>query len=55
MQMIEWMTANWEAVVLAIGALLGAAVAIAKLTPTKKDDVIVEKAQQVFDSLTKKK
>ena len=53
--MIEWLTANWEAIILAFGALLGAAVAIAKLTPTKKDDVIVEKAQQVFDTLTKKK
>lgn len=53
--MIEWITSNWEAIVLAVGALLGAAVAISKLTPTTKDDVVVEKAQQVFNSLSNKK
>ena len=53
--MIEWMTANWEGLLLAMGAFLGAAAAIAKLTSTKKDDAVVEKVQQVFDSLTKKK
>lgn len=53
--MIEWITANWEGVLLACGALIGLFVAIAKLTPTKKDDVVAEKAQQVFNSLTNKK
>lgn len=52
--MIEWVTANWELCLGAVGALLALFVSIAKLTPTKTDDAIADKAKQVFDSVTKK-
>jgi hypothetical protein len=52
--MIEHVTTNWELYVAAVGALIGLAVAIAKLTPTKKDDEIVGRVKDTFDSLTKK-
>ena len=52
--MIEWITLNWELCMAAVGALIALFVAVAKLTPNKKDDVVAEKAKQVFDSVTKK-
>lgn len=52
--MIEHITANWELYVGALGALIGLAVAIAKLTPNKKDDEIIGKVKTTFDNFTKK-
>lgn len=52
--MMEFITANWELLIGAAGAAVALFVAIAKLTSTKKDDAIAEKAQEVFNSLTKK-
>lgn len=52
--MIEHVTTNWELYVGAVGALIGLALAIAKLTKNTKDDEIVGKVKTTFDSLTKK-
>ena len=52
--MIEHVTANWELYIAAVGAFLGLAMAITKLTTTKKDDEIVGRVKDTFDSLTKK-
>lgn len=50
---MEWNTANITVIVLAI---LGAASAIAKITPTKSDDNIISKIYKLihFFGLTKK-
>lgn len=53
--MIEWLTANWEGIVLVIGAVIGVGVAIAKLTPNTTDDAVVGKIKSVFDSIFTKK
>ena len=52
--MMEFVTANWELLLGAVGAAIALFVAIAKITTTKKDDAIAEKAQEVFNSITKK-
>lgn len=52
--MIEYVTANWELCIGIVGAAIALFVAIAKITSTKKDDAIAEKAQEVFNSITKK-
>ena len=43
MQIWNWITQNWEAVVAAIGAVIIAARVIVKLTPTNTDNVWLEK------------
>lgn len=53
--MIEFITQNWEGIVAAIGALIALGVAIAKLTPTTKDDTVLGKIKEIFDKLFTKK
>lgn len=53
--MIEWITLNWEGVVMVIGAVIAVAVAVAKLTPNTTDDAVVGKAKSIFDSIFNKK
>lgn len=53
--MIEWITLNWEGIVIAAGAIIAVAVAIAKLTPNTTDDVVVGKVKSIFDSIFTKK
>lgn len=53
--MIEWITANWEGIVVAVGAVIALAVAIAKLTPNTTDDAVVGKIQSIFNSIFTKK
>ena len=56
MEYINWMLANWNDVVVAVLAVLGAFSAVAKITPTKSDDVWVEKLYNMVHvlGLTKK-
>ena len=53
--MVEWITNNWVAVSAAIGLLLTALIAIAKLTPTDKDDTIIAKIKAFYDKFFPKK
>jgi len=48
MKYIEMIVANWDTIVTVILAVIGAASAIAAVTPTPKDDKIVSKIQTVF-------
>ena len=38
---MEWLMANWQQVITAILAVLGAASVVAKLTPTEADDKVI--------------
>ena len=40
---MSWFAENWVAVVAALTAVVGAARIIVKLTPTPKDDTVIEK------------
>ena len=46
---MDWITANWVNVLAAFGTLVAAAGAIARLTPTKKDDEIVGIIKKFLD------
>lgn len=52
--MIEYITANYELIIGLVGALIGVAVIVAKLTPNTTDDTVVGKIKAVYDKLTKK-
>jgi len=52
--MFGYVAANWELCLGIVGAAIGLFVAISKLTSTKKDDAIAEKAQQMFNLIIKK-
>jgi hypothetical protein len=52
--MIEYITANYELIIGLVGALIGVAVIVSKLTPNTTDDTVVGKIKDVFDKLTKK-
>lgn len=47
--MIEFAKDNWVEIFAAIGVFLTFATAVAKLTPSPKDDRIVAKIKKVFD------
>jgi hypothetical protein len=47
--MIEYVQENWVELFAAVGVFLTFATAVAKLTPTPKDDKIVAKVRKVFD------
>lgn len=53
---MNWITSNWVDLIQAVLALLGAFSLIAKLTPTKSDDKIVDSVLRVIHTfgLTKK-
>lgn len=46
---MNYVIENWDAIVVALLAVVGAASVIAKLTPTTKDDEIVAKIKAVLD------
>lgn len=48
---MEWVTQNWGEILVAVLAVLGAASAIAKLTPTQADDVVVQKLFDIIHAL----
>lgn len=56
---MNWILENWGQIALAAGAVFGAAQAIARLTPTKKDDEIISKigklANIIFSATRTKK
>jgi hypothetical protein len=43
MQIVNWITSNWEAVVAVAGGVVILARVIVKLTPTPADDSVLEK------------
>lgn len=49
--MFEFLTSNWEIILGIVGGLLVVAAGVAKLTPTPKDNEIVEKLQGWFDKV----
>lgn len=48
---MDFIVTNWEQIVVVILAVVGAASAITKLTPTPKDDKIVAKVKKVLDAI----
>ena len=48
---MEWITAHWKDILATIGAVVLAASAIVKLTPTQKDDTILAKVIKVLAAL----
>lgn len=52
---IEYCVSNWEIICSIISGVLVVAAAIAKLTPSPKDDVVVEKVQEHWNKVSKKK
>lgn len=49
--LVEFVTANWGQILVALLAVVGAASAIAKLTPNKTDDKIVGFIQKWLDKV----
>lgn len=47
--MIEWITLNWDNLLAAYGGLVLFATAIVKITPTKKDNAVLEKILGFLD------
>lgn len=47
--MIDWITENGVNLLAAYGALVALATAIVKITPTDKDNVILDKIMSVLD------
>lgn len=43
MDVLKWIGSNYDGILISLGALLAAAAAIAKLTPSEKDDKAVSK------------
>lgn len=48
-EITTWVVENWEGVLIAIASIVSAAKAIAKLTPTQKDDSVIEKIRKCLD------
>lgn len=48
---MDFIIQNWEQIVVGILAVIGAASAIAKLTPTQKDDNIINKIKKVVEAI----
>lgn len=48
---MDWIIANWKDILAAIGAVVLAASAIVKLTPTQKDDNVLAKIIKVLSAL----
>ena len=51
MQIWNWITSNWTEIVAAVGGIVLAARIIVKLTPTPKDDSILEKIVNFLKSV----
>lgn len=52
MEVISFLSENYVEIFAAIGALLTFANVVAKLTPTQKDDNIIEKIRKFFDKMS---
>lgn len=48
---MDYVIANWDQIVVVVLAVIGAASAIAKLTPTPKDDAILNKVKKIVDAV----
>lgn len=48
---MDFIVQNWDQIVVGILAVIGAASAIAKLTPTTKDDKIIAKVKKVVEAV----
>jgi len=48
MNIVNWITQNWQELVAALGGIVLAARIIVKLTPTPKDDTVLEKVVNFF-------
>lgn len=48
---MDWITDHWPAISAGVAALLGAAAAVAKLTKTRKDDLIIYRARGFWSRL----
>jgi len=51
MEIFKWLTANYQDVLLALGAVVAAAEVVVRITPTKKDDGAVERIGSVIKKL----
>lgn len=51
MQIWNWITSNWTDIVAAVGAVVIAARVVVKLTPTPKDDSVLEKIVNFLKTL----
>lgn len=47
----NWITSNWTEIVAAVGAIVIAARVVVKLTPTPKDDSVLEKIVNLLKSV----
>ena len=50
--MISWLQANWKDVLAIIGGVVTVASIIVKLTPTQKDDNVLEKIIKILAALS---
>lgn len=50
--MISWLQANWKDVLAIIGGVVTVASIIVKLTPTQKDDSVLEKIIKILSALS---
>ena len=50
--MINWLQANWKDVLAIIGGVVTVASIIVKLTPTQKDDSVLEKIIKILAALS---
>lgn len=48
---MEYIIQNWDTILTAVLALVGAASVIAKLTPTPKDDAVLAKVKSVVEAI----
>lgn len=53
--MTEWMFEHWEEVIALVTSLVAIATIIAKWTPSKEDDKIVDKIKKLLNKIPKKK
>lgn len=51
-QLIAWCGEHWQDILSIIGAVVGAATVIVKLTPTQKDDAVLGKVISVLAALS---
>lgn len=49
---MEWIQTNWKDILAVLGAAVGLATAIVKLTPTQKDDNALQKVIKVLSALS---
>jgi hypothetical protein len=50
--MFEWISANWENILLVIGGVITLASVIAKITPNETDNKVLEVIIKIFEKLS---